>query len=297
MEKNDVEEYANLALKRFYDTATDNIQTSALVNRALADKISTETINQKVNNQFNSIYTSINRINPKFNETSKNYGVIKKDILDVLTDYETSLTEFSDYYDVKLEKLILKKVELEAHLVGKVFREEALKSDENKKMKLRDKDYLGKTFSEKSKNIVEKVNSQKQENDFVDYKDISHLQDLEDLKVEETEKMDKTIEKVQENDKTNQAEIQGIEKEIKEISKQINELNEKKKIGLEEAMETREKWISTTLRKPSVWSKTKTFFSNRFNTAKVVSKTVIAPLKMKVKEFRINELEGLKEEE
>ena len=271
MEKNDVEEYANLALKRFYDTATDNIQTSALVNRALADKISTETINQKVNNQFNSIYTSINRINPKFNETSK-------DILDVLTDYETSLTEFSDYYDVKLEKLILKKVELEAHLVGKVFREEALKSDENKKMKLRDKDYLGKTFSEKSKNIVEKVNSQKQENDFVDYKDISH-------------------EKVQENDKTNQAEIQGIEKEIKEISKQINELNEKKKIGLEEAMETREKWISTTLRKPSVWSKTKTFFSNRFNTAKVVSKTVIAPLKMKVKEFRINELEGLKEEE
>ena len=49
------EEYASLALKRFYDTATNNIQTSALVNRALADKISTETINQKVNNQLNSI--------------------------------------------------------------------------------------------------------------------------------------------------------------------------------------------------------------------------------------------------
>ena len=97
------EDYASLALKRFYDSTTDNIQTSALVNRALTDKISTETINQKVNNQLNSIYVSMNRINPNFNETSKNYGIIKKNILDVLTDYESALTEFSDYYDKKLD--------------------------------------------------------------------------------------------------------------------------------------------------------------------------------------------------
>ena len=72
-------------------------------------------------------------------------------------------------------------------------------------------------------------------------------------------------------------------------------MNEKKRLGLEAAMETKEKWISTTLRKPSVWERTKTFFSNRFSTAKVVSKTVIVPLKMKVTEFRSNELKGLKE--
>ena len=71
MAENTEKESANLELKRFYDTATNNIQTSALVNRALADKISTETINQKVNNQLQSIYVSMNRINPRFNETSK----------------------------------------------------------------------------------------------------------------------------------------------------------------------------------------------------------------------------------
>ena len=131
MNNNISEEYASLALKRFYDTATNDVQNSALVNRALADKISTETITQKVNNQLQSIYTSINRINPKFNETSKNYGTIKKDILDVLTDYELALTEFSDYYDVKLEELILKKVELESNLIGKVFKEENLKREED----------------------------------------------------------------------------------------------------------------------------------------------------------------------
>ncbi|MBR2290198.1 MAG: hypothetical protein IJ867_06400 [Clostridia bacterium] len=270
------------------------MQTSALVNRALADKISTETINQKVNNQLNSIYTSMNRINPKFNENSKNYGVIKQDILDVLTDYELALTEYSDYYDAQLEKLILKKVELESNLVGKVFREENLKKDETTRIKLKDKDTLKMTFSEKAKNVAENVAAKKQEEKPVDFVDIRKLQDLEDLEQEQTNRLDKKISKIQENNKTNQAEIAGIENEIKKVSKQIKELNEKKRLGLEAAMETREKWISVTLRKPSVWSKTKTFFSNKFSPAKVVAKTVIAPLKMKVKEFRVNELEGLK---
>lgn len=288
------EEYASNALKRFYDTTTNNIQTSALVNRALADKISTETINQKVNNQLSSIYTSMNRINPKFNENSKNYGIIKQDILDVLTDYELALNELSDYYDLKIEELILKKAELESELLGKVFREENIKKDENIRIKSKDTDSLKVSFSEKSRNIVEKVAEKKQANKAVDFVDIRILQDLNDLKVEQENRIDRKISRLQERDKTNQADITEIESQINNISKQINELNEKKRLGLEEAMETREKWISVTLRKPSVWSKTKTFFSNRFSTAKVVSKTVIAPLKMKVKEFRVNELEGLK---
>ena len=236
----------------------------------------------------------MNRINPKFGETSKNYGIIKQDILDVLTDYELALTEFSDYYDIKLEELILKKVELESNLIGRVFVEENLKKDENRRIKSKDKDFLKLNFSEKAKNIAEKVSSNKTSKNSVNFNDVRRLIELEDLENEQSNRLDKKISKIQESNKTNQAEIVGIENEIKKISKQINELNEKKRLGLEEAMETREKWISITLRKPSVWSRTKTFFSNRFSTAKVVSKTVIAPLKMKVREFRVNELKGLK---
>ena len=295
MDNNLNEDYASLALKRFYDTATNNIQTSALVNRALTDKISTETINQKVNNQLNSIYVSMNRINPKFNETSKNYGIIKQNILDVLTDYEVALTEFSDYYDVKLENLILKKVELESNLIGKLFREENLNKDETIKTKMKDKDYLKMSFSEKTRDIATKVSAQKNSNNTINYMDIRALKDLEDLQLERTEKINKKISKIKENNKTNQSEIKEIENEIKKVSRQIMEMNEKKRLGLEEAMETRDKWISITLKKPSVWSKTKRFFSNRFNTINVISKTVIEPLKMRVQEFRVNELKGLKE--
>ena len=259
MAENTEKESANLELKRFYDTATNNIQTSALVNRALADKISTETINQKVNNQLQSIYVSMNRINPRFNETSKNYGVIKKDILDVLTDYEIALTELSDYYDLKLEELILKKVELETHFVGKVFRDESIKQNEDKEMRF--KDYLKSRLSEKSENMLNKVSSKKQEKSSVDFKDIRALQDLEDLKVEQDNRSGRKISNMLESEKTNQVEIGEIEEEIKKIEKEISDINDKKRLQLEEAMETREKWISTTLRKPSVWARTKTFFS------------------------------------
>ena len=295
MDNNLNEDYASLALKRFYDTATNNIQTSALVNRALTDKISTETINQKVNNQLNSIYVSMNRINPKFNETSKNYGIIKQNILDVLTDYEVALTEFSDYYDVKLENLILKKVELESNLIGKLFREENLNKDENIKTKMKDKDYLKMSFSEKTRDIATKVSAQKSSNNTINYMDIRALKDLTDLELERNNKIDKKISKIKENNENNQSEIKKIESEIQKVSKEIIEMNEKKRLGLEEAMETRDKWISITLKKPSVWSKTKRFFSNRFNTINVISKTVIEPLKMRVQEFRVNELKGLKE--
>ena len=294
MKENINEEYASLALKRFYDTTTNTIQMSALVNRALTDKISTQTINQKVNNQLNSIYTSIYRINSKFDENSKNYEIVKREILDVLTDYENALTEFSDYYDLKLEKLILKKVELESHLVGKIFKEESLKMNEDKSIKNKDNDKLKISLSNRTKNIFEKINLNKKEDNYVNVENFSIMQDYIDLEKEQDKKINKRILKFQEKNKTNMAEIVGLENQIKKISAQIDEMNNNKKLQIESAMETREKWIAKTLRKPSVLQKAKCFFANKFTTSKVITKTIIAPLKIKINEFREKELQEIK---
>lgn len=295
MKKKIGEEYSSLALKRFYDNATDNVQSSALVNRALTDKISTETISQKVNNELNSIYVSMSRINSKFNESSKNYSIIKKEILDVLTDYEVALVELSDYYDSKIEELILKKVELESNLIGKVFREENLKREEKDRVKLKDEDLLKMNFMQKSQNIINRAKENKKLNkESITSEDLMKLNDYNELEIEQENKLNNKISKIKENNEINENELLKIENEIKNISKKIKELNDKKRLELEIAMETKEKWISVTLRKPSVWSKAKRFFANKFTTAKVISNTIIVPLKMKVKEFRINELEGLK---
>lgn len=293
--KNDKsEEYANLALKKFYDNTTDNIQTSAIVNRALTDKISTETINQKVNNQLRSIYAQMNKINPKFNETSKNYGIIKQEILDVLTDYELALTELCDYYDKKLEELILKKVELESHYVGKLFKEENLIRNKAKKVKLKEYDSLKLSFSNKAKNISDNVSLIKQTNKSIQMSDIRYLKDLIDLENEQINNLEKKLSNIQKEDIINQDEIKSIENQINNISQEIKKMNEEKKVKIEEAMETKDKWISTIIKKTSIWSRAKNFFINRFNTINVVSNTVINPLKIKIKEFRTNDLLGLK---
>ena len=294
MEEEINEEYASLALKRFYDTATDNIQMSALINRALTDKISTETINKKVNNQLNSIQTSMYNINPKFNENSKNYAIIKQEILDVLTDYEVALTKLSDSYDIKLEELILKKVELESHLIGKIFKEEDYKSEEKMKIRETQNDKLKMSFAEKTRNIFEKFSIKKKSENALNIQDINRLQDYIDLEAEQSQKLDKKLEKVKEKGKNNTNEISKLEKEIQELTNEINKINEKKRMALEEAMETRDKWLATTIKKPNIFGKAKRFFSNKFNTSKVIVKTVINPLKQRVEEFKLSDFADIK---
>lgn len=291
-ENDSVENYAGSALKRFYNVTTENITASATINRALIDKVSTETINNKVSNQYNSIQASIYRINPKFNEKSKHYDVIKKDILDVLTDYEATLTDYSAYFDKDLEQLLLKKVELESHLVGKIFREEAYKSDENKKEKEKENDKLKNTLGNNNKKFFEIFAKKKKEKN-IDLQNMRKFEDSIDLEREQIKKLDKKIERVQEKNKTNMSEIAGIEKNLNQVNKQISELEEKKKLLLEEAMETKDKWISKTVKKPHTFSKITRFFSNRLNTPKAVERTVIEPLKLRIIDFKNNELRGV----
>lgn len=117
MNKVENDAYVAMVLKGVYDRVSDGITLEAMVNRALTDKITSETINQKVNSQMNAITIGIKGINSKFNEKSKNYDITKASILDALTNYEAALIELSEFYDGKIEQLILRKVELESHLL------------------------------------------------------------------------------------------------------------------------------------------------------------------------------------
>ena len=88
--------------------------------------------------------------------------------------------------------------------------------------------------------------------------------------------------------------IASIEKEIRSIDDEIKKINERKRLALEEAMETKDKWISVTLKKPRAFTRITRFFANKFNTSKVVSQTIIEPLKLRIIEFKTNELADLK---
>ena len=294
MDRNVNEQYISMVLERIWNKNSENIQMEAIVNRALTDKISTETINTKVNSKLNAITLEIKNINPKYNENSKNYDTTKAEILDALTNYETALIELSDFYDEKIEQLILKKVELDTEKLGLLMKDEILvqkaerKVDEKKNITLK--------ISEGVKSLFEKISvkNQNKDKDYIDVSLFNKAQDMQDIEQEVDEKLEKNVKKVKEDSNKNAELVKSLEKEIKLIDEEINKINERKYQSLMNAMEIGEKWIAVNVKRPRAFGKIKRFFMSKFNTTKLIHKNVINPLNNLVKEFRETELANVK---
>ena len=294
MDKRINEQYISMVLDKIWKQNSENIQMEAIVNRALTDKISTETINTKVNSKLNAISVEIKNINPKYNENSKNYDSTKADILDALTNYETALMELSDFYDEKIEQLILKKVELDTQKLGLLMKDEILLEKTEKK--IGEKENLTSKVSKGVKSIVEKINfkNQNKEKEYIDVSLYNKVQDIADIKQEVNQKMESRVKKVKEDSSKNSNQIQKIDEQIKNIDLEIKKVNEKKHQNLMNAMEIGDKWIAVNLKRPKAFTKIKRFFMSKFNTTKLIHKNVITPLNNLVKEFRETELANVK---
>lgn len=281
-------------MKSVLDKTSEGIQNDAIVNRALTDRITSETINHKVNSQMNAISVGIRNINPRFNEKSKNYDITKAAIVDALTNYESALVELSEFYDGKIEQLILRKVELESHLLGSIVRDEYLVRKEEKKIKQKEKDEVKNKISNAFRDMIEKLSFKKKENNEIDVNLISKARDAADIEVEMAEQLSARVEKTKKEQEENKNRIEKIEKEIRLINEEIKRMNERKKENLFNAMEVGDKWVATTIKKPRTFTKIKRFFASRFNTPKLIIKTIIEPLNLRIEEFVKNELSNIK---
>ena len=85
-----------------YKQITNNIKIEAILNKVYAYKTSSEMVNLKVKNQLNSINYSVNQINPKFTDKSKNYGKISNEIIDTISNYEKTLKKLCNLYDKRI---------------------------------------------------------------------------------------------------------------------------------------------------------------------------------------------------
>lgn len=293
MDKVENDAYVAMALKGVYERTSEGISIDAMVNRALTDKITSETINQKVNFQMNAITVGIKNINPKFNENSKNYDITKAAILDTLTNYEAALVELSEFYDGKIEQLILRKVELESHLLGSIVKDEYLIKKEEEKKIQKDNDKVKRNISTAFKNMIEKLGNKKKQNE-IDATLISKAKDAQDIEFEIDEQLSARIEKTKEEETQNKDRIAKVEKEIFLINDEIKRINERKKQNLLDAMEVGEKWVTTTIKKPKTFSRITRFFVSKFNTPKIIIKTIIEPLNGRIEDFVNNELANVK---
>lgn len=281
-------------LKEYYNSLENKIKTDAVVARAYTDKLSLETIENKVDSQMNSITASINSINHKFTEGSKNYDLARQNILDTLSRYKDNLVELSEFYDGKIEQLILSKVELEASLLGGIVNEEYLDHKFIQKTKQKENDVLKQKINDNSMNCYQKIIAEKQVNGTVDHLALRHKKDADDINYEIDEKMQGRIEKTKNDQKVNAAEIEKKEKEIRTINEEIERINRRKVDAITRAMEEGDVYLTTNVKKPRAFARIKRFFISRFNTYKVIDDTIISPLNRKIEEFKKTELNDMK---
>lgn len=109
----------------------ENIILSAKLKSVYNHKISNEWIHRKVNFQLNSMKTSMLNINAKFIEKSKNYNKINEEMLGCLKSFEEVLKQLADGFDIKIQQLIYKQLELELKLweIQATFQEELIPED------------------------------------------------------------------------------------------------------------------------------------------------------------------------
>ncbi len=282
------------SLEKLYNESETRVKTNAIMRRAYIDRTSSDTINQKVNAQMNAIKTGIYEINPKFKEGSKNYDNTKDLVTETLADYEQSLVELSEFYDGKIEQLILRKVELEANLVGSILNEEYLYQKVARKTEQKENDKVKKTVKENIKVVLDRFVNRKQESKEIDPRALEHLIDGQDVATEIEQKLEGRIEKSVTDKKNNNEFIEKIEKEIALIDTEIQKLNERKIKSIYDAMEVGNNQLTTSIKRPRVFKKITRFFVSRFNTAKVVKTSIIDPLNLRIESFKNNELMDMK---
>lgn len=282
-------------LKKLYNETENRVKTNAMVSRAYIDKVSTESINNKVTSQMNSIKTGIYNINPKFKEGSKNYEETKKLVTETLASYEQALVELSQFFDGKIEQLILRKVELEASLIGSILNDEYLREELVADTDKKDNDRVKMSVKDSIKSVLERFKIKKTEKtNIIDPMEISKLMDKQDIVCEMDEQFSSNIEKRKVAKVRNMEFSKKLEKEISLINSEIERINERKKESISKAMEVGGTEMVTNIRRPRVIKRITTFFASRFNTAKVVETTIINPLITRIENFKSNELSGMK---
>lgn len=140
---------------------------------------------------------------------------------------------------------------------------------------------------------MDKLSTKKKQNE-VDINLISKAQDAKDIEDEIEEQLSARIQKTKEEKTKNKDRISKVEKEIHLIDEEIKRINERKKQNLLDAMEIGDKWVTTTIKRPRTFTKITRFFSSKFNTPKIITKTIINPLNLRIEEFVNNELANVK---
>ncbi len=288
------EDIPNL-FKSFLDSSSLFLKSEAMIQRAFIQKTSYDAVISKVKSKENSIISSIKKISPKFDKTNKKYSNIQNDIEKSLKKYESVLYSIADFYDNKIEQLILKKVEVNANIVGSIIRNEYLIEEESKKQEAKEQDKLLLSLSNSVKSYVKKFMLKKEEKKVLDVTMIADWKDKAELEEEQKNKLNLSYENTKNLKKDNIQMISSYEDQVISLEKEIKRLNENKVKEIIGAMESESKWITISKNNTNILGRIKLFFKSRINPTKVIYNSILNPMNNSIKDYEENVLKNIKD--
>ncbi len=273
-------------LMKIFSEAESAIKNSALVTRAYYSRISSDTINEKVDYEMNAIKTSIKEFYPKFKDGTKNYEKIKYLVSTSMIDYEKNLAELGHFYDIKIDNLILDKVETESCLCYSILSKRYFNDRAKIRDNLKTNDRAKFSVRETMAGFIDKFSRKKEEKQSIDPMMMNKLMDSQDIVNDLNSFNDHEYNRIIEDARANEEDIATFTKKVKEIDEKITKLNDEKKAKIIDAMEDGGKDVSVVIKKPKTFSKITKFFAIRFNLLGYIQNSVISKLNDRVRRYR-----------
>ncbi|MCR5185573.1 MAG: hypothetical protein K6D97_00450 [Clostridia bacterium] len=273
-------------LMNTFSEAESAIKSSALVTRAYYSRVSSETINDKVDYEMNAIKTSIREVYPKFKDGTKNYERIKELVSTSMVDYEKNLTELGHFYDIKIDSLILDKVETESCLCYSILSKRYFGDKARIRDNLKNNDRAKFSVKETMIGFIDKFSRKKEEKQSIDPMMMNKLMDSQDIVNDFNSFNDHEYNRIIEDARANEEDITSFKKKVKETDEKIMRINEEKKSKIVDAMEDGGKEVSVVIKRPKTFSRITKFFAIRFNLLGYIQNSVISKLNDRVKRYR-----------
>ena len=217
-----------VSLMKYYEDSKEKVKRSAMEGGHEIIEETKDSVNLKVNDELILIKKEVNQIDSKFSEENKNYSKIKGMISKVMIEYETSLKKLTDYYDKKIEDLILKKVEIEAALIMANISVEYFNDKEIIRNYQKENDRAKKSITETIGNFAGKILKNKNENKSMDPYEMRMFMDSQDVVNEIDATNNENYDEIIRLENINKTNIENYKKEIAKISEEIVKLKQDK---------------------------------------------------------------------
>ena len=256
------------------------IELQAIVAKAKTDRVIEDSIDNKVNAEFNSMLYQIKKLNSRYGEKNRSYATIKDELITLLKKYEKKLYEIINNDVEELDNLFIEMATLQYKKLNTII-ENAILIMEDKNNSIQKK--IAQRISDSMKNLMALITNKTLDKEA--YIDVSLYNKMADEIGIQNEIDKKIILKVNSKNEKYLIEVEEITIEIKKVEKKIEKINKKINQLILDSMESEEKSLSTDI-KPEFKEKVSLFFLSKFNMPYLVRKRVLQPFEERILNYK-----------